>query len=455
MSLAQVKDLAFNIHGWAMHDGNEDSDKDIVINALNISMYPFDRETSGLSPLRIYRSSSSFTEAELSPPTKGINQVLLVGYMLRSTQETHLYQNKHYWYGRQRKSSGTSRPNNVIAWDGTAPPIPVVTPLWDGSLDYKPRFFALLTPESGLCTPYFIKNRGMVFFRSKYRSYRGSAQRRETSWGNNVRIAMKKILGSPQDVYKKEFKQEDGDEEDRDGEDEEDGDEKGGDEEDEEQEDGEDDDRESDNDDDGDYIKTEEEESPQAKTTARAAAESSRASKYGGILKQLEELSQQDSKQERAKLATAKKAFDDSKLAFEREKQALEQSTLAKEGILAKRELATIALEQQSKTREEKVRSQELVAMGREQKTKDREEKVQRQELDLQKIHAKVWKDEMMVKIREEKVKENEEGMRKKETALDEKLAELANTVCGLRQGLKRPVEDGTELDVRAKRQRD
>ncbi|KAH7419372.1 hypothetical protein BKA64DRAFT_15376 [Cadophora sp. MPI-SDFR-AT-0126] len=181
----QIKDLAFNLSGWAMEDGLANKGAHVVITAgarpsIGETWYSRVIEV-GNGPINsdheVFNSAPEFSPAEIAQPTPTNRRYLVVGYTTRSVHETeHLKINKDYGLTRL-KLIGTVRPSNVIAWDKAAPPVMVVVPL-PFPVNESISFWALLKPQNGLCKPYRIMEKN-IFFRWGYRSLDSNLSRFE------------------------------------------------------------------------------------------------------------------------------------------------------------------------------------------------------------------------------------------------------------------------------------
>ncbi|KAK0125517.1 hypothetical protein ONS95_000475 [Cadophora gregata] len=186
----QIRDLAYNLHGWAMEDGIA-GDKEVrVITARSPSSITYDtvfgvfndfNESSSV----VFKPDTSFSTAELKPPCDTTQAYLIVGYAKRFMEWKHLSSNPAYLPNEERAATGTVRPNNIIPWDHRSPPVLVVAPMTYG-LGVRSTLYALINPRDGLCTPHVIAM-GNVFIRSEFRSVKNTIDSSSSTWKSAIR----------------------------------------------------------------------------------------------------------------------------------------------------------------------------------------------------------------------------------------------------------------------------
>ncbi|KAH7419373.1 hypothetical protein BKA64DRAFT_650641 [Cadophora sp. MPI-SDFR-AT-0126] len=190
----QISDLAFNVDGWALEDKMVGEERGSIINArcpsssyLRLIQTINNSKTTSAS---LFRSTQSFTAAEIAPSSDHTVQYLIVGYALRSIDSKHDHHNLAYKSG-ELEPVGSRPPCNVIPWKEEAIPVLIVTPMACVERNYL-KFFALMEPKNGLCTPYIIRQ-DKVFFRAEFRSTETTTNRRRRAWSMRISDAISKL----------------------------------------------------------------------------------------------------------------------------------------------------------------------------------------------------------------------------------------------------------------------
>ncbi|PVH89555.1 hypothetical protein DL98DRAFT_523467 [Cadophora sp. DSE1049] len=190
----QISDLAFNVNGWALEDGMIGEERGLIINArcpsgsyLRLIQTINNPKTASSS---LFRSTLSFTAAEIAPSSDHTGQYLIVGYALRSPDSKHDHHNVAH-KSKELEPVGTRQPRNVISWDTEAPLALVVTPMTCIEGNHL-KYFALMEPNNGLCTPYIVRQ-DKVFFRAEFRSMEMTTYRRRYAWSTRIRDAISKL----------------------------------------------------------------------------------------------------------------------------------------------------------------------------------------------------------------------------------------------------------------------
>lgn len=176
-----------------MEDGMKGEGRGLIINA-NTPCSPsyvtilkkFNEAES--KPSEVFKSTQSFSDAELAPPPPTSMQYLIVGYVPRSAEDKHMANNKAYHTDQQR-AIGTIRPSNIIPWDEQAPPVVVVTPLAPRVDDEHLKLYALIRPRLGICYPFPV-NKKRVFIRWEFRSVVSNTRERLKEWSNTIADAV-------------------------------------------------------------------------------------------------------------------------------------------------------------------------------------------------------------------------------------------------------------------------
>jgi hypothetical protein len=124
----QIKSLAFNMKGWAMEDGMKSRPLNQLIcawepsstHASDIIEYA---EKKGQLAAEPFRNYSSLTNREKGHPSNSVKQYLIVGYVLRESEEVYLKSNPK---PTNQKKVGSQHPPNVIKLDEASPLLLVV-----------------------------------------------------------------------------------------------------------------------------------------------------------------------------------------------------------------------------------------------------------------------------------------------------------------------------------------
>ncbi|KAH7342667.1 hypothetical protein BKA65DRAFT_295544 [Rhexocercosporidium sp. MPI-PUGE-AT-0058] len=145
-----------------MIDGMKGVNRGLIINAIapsstSYTMIAKKVQEDKLAPSIAFKSTQSFSAAEIAPPSPAAMQYLIVGYVPRSVKDQHTCNNEEY-EADQPRGTGTIQPSNIIHWEEHAPPILVVTPVAPKEGDTHLKFYALMSPgKNGLCVPHTIE----------------------------------------------------------------------------------------------------------------------------------------------------------------------------------------------------------------------------------------------------------------------------------------------------------
>ncbi|KAF8855642.1 hypothetical protein BDZ45DRAFT_499057 [Acephala macrosclerotiorum] len=190
-----LRDLAFTLKGWAMEDKLANRKPFEVMTAEHVSyncflnvVNSFHRKYSGYS--RVFRPSMRYTKEELAPADGNYTRYLVVGY-IKWDKDMNTWRSPHHdtrtgvIIGYQQPESG------VEDWISKTAPLFVITPIptWKVGKTVKPKFYALLHPRDGLCTPYLIEEqyKFMIFWRWEFRSKASSIQKRTCNTHRRIR----------------------------------------------------------------------------------------------------------------------------------------------------------------------------------------------------------------------------------------------------------------------------
>lgn len=171
------KDLAFTYKGWVLEDKMVDRRPNEIITAQFTSTTRFTTVVQryfkwGNSNPKLSRDPSVYTKEELAPPGADTMSYLVVGYI--SWRDAAPYYRINVDTATIcRGIIGHDRPQQGIkSWNRTEFPLLVVTPIPSPVNDGLPKFYALLNPQSDLCTPFEInmdKSLG-IYWRWEFRS---------------------------------------------------------------------------------------------------------------------------------------------------------------------------------------------------------------------------------------------------------------------------------------------
>ena len=133
----------------------------------------------------------------------GTAHFLVVGYAKANLDKSYRTQKP----GFTKQVVGVQAPEDIMAWkDDEHPTCYVVTPILDLAPEQL-KFYVLLLPGKGLCTPYTLA-KDDVFYRFEYRNEEPNATKRRAAWRDliaqqSVRVGMQKTPSAKQETFKR------------------------------------------------------------------------------------------------------------------------------------------------------------------------------------------------------------------------------------------------------------
>lgn len=194
MAWNHLRDPAYTLKGWAMEDKLASRKPFEIITAEDVSyncflnvVNSFHRKYSRYS--EVFRPSMTYTKQELTPPDNNYTHYLVVGY-IKWDKDMNVWRLPHH-YTRKGVTVGYQRPESgVEKWLSETPPLFIVTPIPTRKIEkaVKPKFYALLHPRYGLCTPYLIEEqyKFTIFWRWEFRSKANSIRERTCNINRRV-----------------------------------------------------------------------------------------------------------------------------------------------------------------------------------------------------------------------------------------------------------------------------
>ncbi|KAK5047898.1 hypothetical protein LTR84_006086 [Exophiala bonariae] len=217
----QIRDLAFNLAGWALKDVCKGEHMYQQINAKSIpSKKPLQWTTAidisttvnnGDTADSAFRQSFDLTDEEADstqPLPENTSRYLIVGYAKHGIG-VFRYSKSPSWFSMHSPSKvGTERPDRKDILSGKNKVAFVVVEMMHREVD--PAFYVLLFPRNGLCTPYTIA-RSEIFFRHEFRRERrpganATLTGRRYEWVSNI-TSDRILAGSEQAVSSDEVEE--------------------------------------------------------------------------------------------------------------------------------------------------------------------------------------------------------------------------------------------------------
>ncbi|KAF5872685.1 uncharacterized protein Bfra_006048 [Botrytis fragariae] len=193
-----VKGFAFTVRGLAVEDGFKDRGVKTTICASAEKKNQFqDLKTRAENGEEgILRMEAEFTRRELGPLEPGLSSYLVVGYVLLEEDHNRTFDQSET---SKKKPVGATQPERYRKFDDNPMPILVVTDVIDAVDDnYQMRYYALMSPKNGICTPNKVKIDN-IYFVHEFRDLETALKTRKTTWGRLALAAAVRpdILATP------------------------------------------------------------------------------------------------------------------------------------------------------------------------------------------------------------------------------------------------------------------